>query len=224
MGARQSVAQPSRQRNQSNALSNGQSQNGPSTSQAPAASTTTGFIGLPSRVGSGGSLLTRTSRSLSVPVPGTSSSVPALDSQQDSSDSENETGPGGGGAPLSLGGIPSLEQLLSRPRTRQSSARYSHNLPIAFRFFDIKCPVCNKTVPSDDAECHLVMCMTRPRITYNEDVLSEDPGAECVICLEEMVQGDTIARLPCLCIYHKTCIDAWFAVKNTCPEHPGDDD
>ena len=24
-----------------------------------------------------------------------------------------------------------------------------------------------------------------------------------MICLEELLQGDTIARLPCLCIYHK---------------------
>lgn len=36
-----------------------------------------------------------------------------------------------------------------------------------------------------------------------EDVLKDDKG-ECVICLEELTQGDTIARLPCLCIYHKT--------------------
>ncbi len=35
-----------------------------------------------------------------------------------------------------------------------------------------------------------------------DDVLSRDAG-ECVICLEELQQGDTIARLPCLCIYHK---------------------
>ena len=35
-----------------------------------------------------------------------------------------------------------------------------------------------------------------------EDVLSKDAG-ECAICLEELQQGDTIARLPCLCIYHK---------------------
>uniref|UniRef100_A0A9J2Q606 RING-type E3 ubiquitin transferase n=1 Tax=Ascaris lumbricoides TaxID=6252 RepID=A0A9J2Q606_ASCLU len=32
---------------------------------------------------------------------------------------------------------------------------------------DIKCPVCQKTVPSDEAEIHLVMCLTRPKITYN---------------------------------------------------------
>lgn len=38
---------------------------------------------------------------------------------------------------------------------------------------------------------------------FIEDVLKDDKG-ECVICLEELTQGDTIARLPCLCIYHKT--------------------
>uniref|UniRef100_A0A0A9XYK3 E3 ubiquitin-protein ligase ZNRF1 n=2 Tax=Lygus hesperus TaxID=30085 RepID=A0A0A9XYK3_LYGHE len=85
----------------------------------------------------------------------------------------------------------------------------------------IKCPVCSKFVLPDDIECHLVMCLTKPRLIYNEDVLNEDKG-ECVICLEELTQGDTIARLPCLCIYHKSCIDRWFEVNRSCPEHPGD--
>ncbi|XP_041986414.1 E3 ubiquitin-protein ligase ZNRF1 isoform X2 [Aricia agestis] len=85
----------------------------------------------------------------------------------------------------------------------------------------IKCPVCSKFVLPDDIECHLVMCLTRPRLSYNEDVLSECKG-ECVICLEELTAGDTIARLPCLCIYHKGCIDQWFEVNRSCPEHPGD--
>ena len=40
------------------------------------------------------------------------------------------------------------------------------------------------------------------RLERTEDILLEDKG-ECVICLEELNQGDTIARLPCLCIYHK---------------------
>lgn len=48
---------------------------------------------------------------------------------------------------------------------------------------------------------------TVPRLTaalssLPDDVLTKDAG-ECVICLEELLQGDTIARLPCLCIYHK---------------------
>lgn len=38
---------------------------------------------------------------------------------------------------------------------------------------------------------------------FLEDVLTDDKG-ECVICLEELCEGNIIARLPCLCIYHKT--------------------
>ncbi|EEB14338.1 conserved hypothetical protein [Pediculus humanus corporis] len=85
----------------------------------------------------------------------------------------------------------------------------------------IKCPICAKFLLPDDIECHLVMCLTKPFLIYNEDVLSEDKG-ECVICFEDLTQGDTIARLPCLCIYHKGCIDKWFNVNRSCPEHPGD--
>lgn len=71
------------------------------------------------------------------------------------------------------------------------------------------------------------MCLTKPRLSYNgkstekflfllefsrftenfslnftEDVLNDTKG-ECVICLDDLNAGDVIARLPCLCIYHK---------------------
>ncbi|KAJ7991640.1 hypothetical protein DPEC_G00285990 [Dallia pectoralis] len=83
------------------------------------------------------------------------------------------------------------------------------------------CPVCSKFVASDEMEVHLIMCLTKPHLSYNEDVLAKDSG-ECAICLDEMEQGDTIGRLPCLCIYHKGCIDEWFEVNRSCPEHPTD--
>lgn len=57
-----------------------------------------------------------------------------------------------------------------------------------------ECNGCNSIIVQHkifDIGCHVA-----------EDVLSDDKG-ECVICLEELSQGDTIARLPCLCIYHK---------------------
>ena len=38
---------------------------------------------------------------------------------------------------------------------------------LCFCIAGIKCPVCNKFVPPDDIECHLVVCLTKPRITYN---------------------------------------------------------
>ncbi|KAI5787644.1 FYVE zinc finger-domain-containing protein [Peziza echinospora] len=45
--------------------------------------------------------------------------------------------------------------------------------------------------------------------------------AECVICFEEFEVGEAIARLECLCRYHKTCIREWFDRKGNgdCPVH-----
>ncbi|XP_066500174.1 E3 ubiquitin-protein ligase znrf2 [Hoplias malabaricus] len=86
-------------------------------------------------------------------------------------------------------------------------------------FSGVKCPVCCMLISVDEIDGHLSVCLTKPRVTYNEDVLLKGAG-ECAICLEELQPGETIARLPCLCIYHKGCIDEWFEVNRWCPEHP----
>ncbi|XP_042232645.1 E3 ubiquitin-protein ligase ZNRF1-like [Homarus americanus] len=129
-----------------------------------------------------------------------------------------------GGAGSETDGSSPEEYLLDGPLTSLGLGRVftTHSLPAhLWSFNGFKCPICSKLVLPDDLECHLVICLTKPRISYNEDVLTEDKG-ECVICLEDLCQGDTIARLPCLCIYHKTCIDEWFQVNRSCPEHPYD--
>lgn len=113
----------------------------------------------------------------------------------------------------------SPEEAADRERRLLIGSLPAHLSPHLFGGF--KCPVCSKFVSSDEMDLHLVLCLTKPRVTYNEDVLTKDAG-ECAICLEELVQGDTIARLPCLCIYHKGCIDEWFEVNRSCPEHPSD--
>ena len=45
--------------------------------------------------------------------------------------------------------------------------------------------------------------------------------AECSICLEEYEEGDVLARLECLCKFHKHCIRDWFKHKTReeCPVH-----
>lgn len=58
------------------------------------------------------------------------------------------------------------------------------------------CPFCATCLLVTD---HIPLSSVPP---FADDVLTKDAG-ECVICLEELLQGDTIARLPCLCIYHK---------------------
>ncbi|XP_048765045.1 E3 ubiquitin-protein ligase ZNRF2-like isoform X2 [Ostrea edulis] len=111
----------------------------------------------------------------------------------------------------------------STPEEGPSFGRtFAQSLPLhLFALQGIKCPVCAKFIPPEEIECHLVICLTKPRISYNEDVLVEDKG-ECVICFDELEKGDTIARLPCLCVYHKGCIDKWFEKNRSCPEHPSD--
>lgn len=89
------------------------------------------------------------------------------------------------------------------------------------RHGNIRCPFCSKPFPGGRIEDHLLSCLTSPPLPYNTDILSKDSG-ECSICLEDLVQGETIARLACLCVYHKSCIDSWSKVKPCCPEHPFD--
>ncbi|KAG8437313.1 hypothetical protein GDO86_008135 [Hymenochirus boettgeri] len=108
---------------------------------------------------------------------------------------ETERGGSSGGAEEPRGGL----YLGSR-------ASLADTLQIAPRWIGahsgFRCPICSKSVASDEMEMHFIMCLSKPRLSYNDDVLTRDAG-ECVICLEELSQGDTIARLPCLCIYHK---------------------
>ncbi|CAK8695566.1 unnamed protein product [Clavelina lepadiformis] len=32
---------------------------------------------------------------------------------------------------------------------------------------DARCPMCGKMIPAEDVEVHFVMCLTKPRVTYN---------------------------------------------------------
>ncbi|NWR03212.1 ZNRF2 ligase, partial [Paradoxornis webbianus] len=43
---------------------------------------------------------------------------------------------------------------------------YAHTYIFLFSL-GFKCPVCSKFVSSDEMDLHLVMCLTKPRITYN---------------------------------------------------------
>ena len=47
--------------------------------------------------------------------------------------------------------------------------------------------------------------MTHIPCFFAEDVLTETKG-ECIICLEDLLKGHVIARLPCLCVYHKRSV------------------
>lgn len=47
--------------------------------------------------------------------------------------------------------------------------------------------------------------------------------AECTICFEEFDVGVQMARLECLCRFHRSCISAWFVNHpGRCPVHQHD--
>ncbi|KAH7686160.1 Zinc finger RING/FYVE/PHD-type protein [Dioscorea alata] len=45
----------------------------------------------------------------------------------------------------------------------------------------------------------------------------EEEAVKCMICLDELVTGTEVKRLPCSHLFHGDCIDGWFAQKDSCP-------
>lgn len=62
--------------------------------------------------------------------------------------------------------------------------RKHDDLVLSFFHTGVKCPVCSKVVISEDIELHLVLCLTKPRLSYNGKInipflgiyLLSDPG------------------------------------------------
>lgn len=108
-----------------------------------------------------------------------------------------------------------------------------------------ECPICHRELPSQSLpnsealrESHITTCIqthstygtprsgdeaaappAAPRRTgmYTYPATEKDciDDAECTICLEEFTVGIPMARLECLCRFHRSCISAWFV------DHPG---
>ncbi|RUS35352.1 FYVE zinc finger-domain-containing protein [Jimgerdemannia flammicorona] len=95
------------------------------------------------------------------------------------------------------------------------------------------CPACGKTLMDMAGgkaaqEQHVKECLEKGRggsvsgvryVVSKLDLNSRLVGQECPICFEEFLPGHTIARLNCLCSYHRHCIHKWFAKGKECPFH-----
>ncbi|KAL7798119.1 FYVE zinc finger domain-containing protein [Trichoderma ceciliae] len=116
-----------------------------------------------------------------------------------------------------------------------------------------ECPICHLELPSRELanfealrESHITTCIQShstygsprgeadgtaplppPRRTgmYTYPATEKDciDDAECTICLEEFTVGIPMARLECLCRFHRSCISAWFVNHpGRCPVHQHD--
>ncbi|CAO1635991.1 unnamed protein product [Jaminaea pallidilutea] len=109
-----------------------------------------------------------------------------------------------------------------------------------------ECPVCSTTLAilggQEDQEEHIRNCLENGGgggasgsgmggtadsgfhignryLVYKLPEGSPIVGKECVICLEELLGGQPVARLPCLCFFHRNCIDSWLGRGRSCPTH-----
>jgi len=46
---------------------------------------------------------------------------------------------------------------------------------------------------------------------------SEQLENTCPICLESLSVADVMRTMPCMHVFHKTCVDTWLAIQGTCP-------
>ena len=52
-----------------------------------------------------------------------------------------------------------------------------------------------------------------PEIVKKGDIFSD----QCSICLDDYKEGETIVKLKCSHIYHKSCLEKWLLKHNSCP-------
>ncbi|SPO27469.1 uncharacterized protein UTRI_10586 [Ustilago trichophora] len=95
-----------------------------------------------------------------------------------------------------------------------------------------ECPVCSTSLSAlggtEEQEAHVRNCLENGGggsmqggryLVYKLPENSPIVGKECSICMEDFVANSTIARLPCLCFFHRGCIDSWFKRGRECPVH-----
>ncbi|KAI3866569.1 hypothetical protein MKW92_052010 [Papaver armeniacum] len=49
------------------------------------------------------------------------------------------------------------------------------------------------------------------------NVKSTQDGLTCSVCLDQVIVGESVRRLPCLHQFHANCIDPWLRKQGTCP-------
>lgn len=119
----------------------------------------------------------------------------------------------------------------------------SHGVSVDVRRGDYdeenSCPICNAFLGDLESEMkaqeHVEDCIRKAELTQQHHGFRNEIGSptfqnrmlvykipptknqdqfpECPICFEEMVPGDKVGRLECLCVFHYKCIKNWFHKK-----------
>lgn len=78
----------------------------------------------------------------------------------------------------------------------------------------------NTETNNDDSTCptarnRMLVYKIPYRNNKNDELtINSDDYEECPICLEQMLPGEKVGRLECLCVFHYHCIKSWFVKKS----------
>ncbi|KAI9811863.1 MAG: mitochondrial membrane protein [Pycnora praestabilis] len=56
-----------------------------------------------------------------------------------------------------------------------------------------------------------------PKVQVNTSMMGENGKAECSVCMDEVILGELVTRLPCRHWFHDQCVGAWLREHDTCP-------
>ncbi|XP_002511547.2 E3 ubiquitin-protein ligase RNF181 [Ricinus communis] len=71
---------------------------------------------------------------------------------------------------------------------------------------------------SDDYSAIRFVPASKPSMENLEKIKADgSTEQQCIICLEELLIGSEVTRLPCLHVYHKQCIINWLQKSRFCP-------
>ena len=90
------------------------------------------------------------------------------------------------------------------PHTMTTALAYLQALFSENRHFGISNEVVRRTTLTQTLTAKEAKCLNEGR-------------GNCVICMDEFVEAHVVRRLPCLCVFHKECVDRHFKDSGLCP-------
>lgn len=157
----------------------------------------------------------------------------AMFGQREAANAQDESSPAASVEPNDV-----IKQASETERTQEVPQSRSSSVRRAKVDDDPGCPICNfdltKLSTDKQAQDHVEECLRKASEIQQHhssanDILSptshnrmlvykvapRDDGqyTECPICFEDMMPGEKVGRLECLCIFHYKCIKSWFNKK-----------